>query len=233
MRSARIFASTRSKRVAIATLAVLAAVFLGTVVLFGRYAAWLTDPFALREWIRSYGRFAPLVFVSLQATQVVLAPIPGQVLGLASGFLFGTFWGTVYSLSGATLGTVVALVLARRLGRPYVETVFTAETLAEFDDVTEEDGPLALFLVFLVPGLPDDVICFLAGLTEMDFWTIVAISVVGRAPAYVAVNAAGAGLASNLLLESVTVLLGLVALTGLVYRYRDAVLDRILAAGHR
>jgi uncharacterized membrane protein YdjX (TVP38/TMEM64 family) len=227
MRSAQIFASTRSKRVVLATLAVLAAVFLGSVVLFGRYAALLTDPFALREWIRGYGPFAPLVFITLQAAQVILAPIPGQVLGLASGFLFGAWWGTIYSLIGATLGTVVALVLARRLGRPYVETVFSAETLTEFDAITNDDGPLALFLVFLVPGLPDDVICFLAGLTEIKFWTIVAISVIGRVPAYAVVNATGAGLASNRVQESVTVLLVLLALTGFVALYREALLDRI------
>ena len=233
MRSARIFASTRGKRVVIATLVVLVAVFLGGAVLFGRYASWLTDPFALKAWIRGYGPFAPLMFVALQATQVILAPIPGQVLGLASGFLFGAFWGTVYSLAGATLGTAVAVALARRLGRPYVETVFSAETVAEFDAVTEDDGPLALFLIFLLPGLPDDVICFLAGLTEMKFWTVIAISVVGRAPGYAIVSATGAGLASDRVLESVTVLLGLLALTGLAYLYRQTLLERILAIGHR
>lgn len=167
MRSARLFASARSKRILGATLVVLAVVFLGSAVLFSRYGAWLTDPFALREWIRGYGPFAPLVFVGLQAAQVILAPIPGQVLGLASGFLFGTFWGTVYSLIGATLGTIVA------------------------------------------------------------------ISVVGRIPGYVVVNATGAGLASDLVLESVTVLLVLLALSGLVVRYRDALLERLFATSQR
>jgi uncharacterized membrane protein YdjX (TVP38/TMEM64 family) len=233
MRSARIFASTRSKRLLLATIAVVVVVLLGSALLFGRYAAWLTDPFALREWIRGYGPLAPLVFVGLQATQVILAPIPGQVLGLASGFLFGTFWGTVYSMVGATLGTIVAVALARRLGRRYVETVFSADIIAEFDAITEEDGPLALFLVFLIPGLPDDVICFLAGLTEMKFWTIVAISVVGRIPGYVVVNATGAGLASDRVLESVTVLLMLLALSGLVVHYRDALLNRLFPTGQR
>jgi uncharacterized membrane protein YdjX (TVP38/TMEM64 family) len=233
MRSARLFASARSKRILGASLVVLAAVFLGSAVLFSRYGAWLTDPFALREWIRGYGPFAPLVFVGLQAAQVILAPIPGQVLGLASGFLFGTFWGTVYSLIGATLGTIVAVALARRLGRRYVETIFSAETIVQFDAITEEDGPLALFLAFLLPGLPDDVICFLAGLTEIDYWTIVAISVVGRIPGYVVVNATGAGLASDRVLESVTVLLVLLALSSLVVRYRDALLKRLFPTGQR
>jgi uncharacterized membrane protein YdjX (TVP38/TMEM64 family) len=228
MRSARIFATARSKRVAVATVAALVAVLVASALLLGQYAAWLTDPFAVRQWIRGYGPFAPLVFVALQAAQVIVAPIPGQVLGLTSGFLFGTFWGTVYSLAGATIGTVVATGLARRLGRPYVETVFSAEAIAEFDDFTDDEGPLALFLVFLVPGLPDDVICFLAGLTEMTVTTIVVISVVGRMPAYVVVNAAGAGLASNRTLEAVSLLLALLVVSGLVYCYRERLVERIV-----
>lgn len=231
MRTPRIFASARSRRVALATLAVLIAVFLGSVVLLGRYATWLTDPFALRTWIRGFGPLAPIVFVALQATQVIIAPIPGQVLGLASGFLFGTLWGTVYSLTGATIGTVVAVSLTRRLGRPYVEEAFTDETVAEFDDFTDDDGPLALFLVFLVPGLPDDVICFLAGLTDIGVPTVVAVSLAGRLPGYLVVNAAGSGLASNRVLEAITVLLALVALSGLAYRYRDPLVEQILATG--
>ncbi|MEF8827066.1 MAG: hypothetical protein V5A34_11250 [Halapricum sp.] len=51
---------------------------------------------------------APLAFVLLQAVQVVIAPIPGQVLALASGWLFGLVWGTVYSIIGATLGSYTA-----------------------------------------------------------------------------------------------------------------------------
>ena len=213
MRSASVFASTRSKRVVLATLAALTVVLLGSALLLGRYAAWLTDPFAARELIRGYGPLAPLVFVALQAAQVILAPVPGHVLSLASGFLFGVVWGTVYSLVGATLGTVVVVVLARRLGRPYVERVFTAETVAEFDAFTEDEGPIALLLVFLVPGLPDDVICFLAGLTEMDVPTIAVISLLGRLPGYLLVAAAGAGLASARLLEAGTVIVTLAAIS--------------------
>ncbi|WP_302081461.1 TVP38/TMEM64 family protein [Salinibaculum rarum] len=233
MRSARIFASARSRRVALAALVALLAVFLGSLFVLDQYAAWLTDPFVVRERIRSYGPLAPLAFMALQTAQVILAPIPGQVLGLASGFLFGALWGTVYSIVGATVGTYVAFTLARRLGRPYVEELVTDDALTTFDSFTDNEGPLALFLIFLVPGLPDDVICFLAGLTDMDIPKMVAISVVGRLPGYLAVNAAGAGLASRRTLEAVTLLVALAVLSAVAYRYRERLFESILEFDQR
>ncbi|WP_340098085.1 TVP38/TMEM64 family protein [Salinibaculum salinum] len=233
MHSGRLFASARGRRVALAALVVLVAGFLGTLLLLDQFAAWLTNPFAVRQFIRSYGPVAPLVFIVLQSVQVIVAPIPGQVLGLASGFLFGVLWGTVYSLVGATIGTYIAFTLARRLGRPYVEELLTREALETFDSFTDHEGPVALFLIFLVPGLPDDVICFLAGLTDMDIPKMVAISLVGRLPGYLAVNAAGAGFASQRVLEAMVLLVALAALSAVAYRYRDQLFESILEYGQR
>ncbi|MEF8784793.1 MAG: TVP38/TMEM64 family protein [Haloarculaceae archaeon] len=233
MHSARIFASARSRRVALTALVGLTALLFGSLLLLDQFAAWLTDPFAVRQWVRSYGPLAPLVFIALQSVQVIVAPIPGQVLGLASGFLFGTVWGTVYSLTGVTIGTYVAFALARHLGRPYVEKLVTDKALSTFDSFTDNEGPVALFLIFLVPGLPDDVICFFAGLTDMNIPKMLAISVVGRLPGYLAVNAVGAGFASKSVLEATMLLLALAALSAAAYRYRDQLFEFALEYGQR
>jgi uncharacterized membrane protein YdjX (TVP38/TMEM64 family) len=228
MRTGEVFASARSRRLVYLVVAALLVFVAATSLLVGRYSSLLTDPFALREWIRGYGPLAPVVFVALQAAQVIVAPIPGQVLGLASGFLFGTLWGTVYSLVGATVGSVVVFWLSRRLGRPFVEQALTAETLAKFDRFSTDDGPVALFLVFLVPGLPDDVICFCGGLTGMSIPKMVAISVVGRFPGYLVINATGAGFGSDRVMEAVLLLVALVAISVVGYRYRERLFERIL-----
>lgn len=227
MRTVKILGSGRDKRVALALVVGALAVLVTGAVLVGQFR-WLTDPFTLRETVRGYGPLAPLVFVALQAAQVVVAPIPGQALGLVSGFLFGTVWGTAYSLVGATIGSFVVFTLARRLGRPYVERAVAAETLAEFDRVTDEEGVLTLFLIFLVPGLPDDVVCFLAGLTDISIPKLVAISFVGRIPGYLVVNATGAGLASDRLVEATAALLVLTALSVLAYRHRGWLFERLV-----
>lgn len=156
----RVFADARSRRSALFLLAVGLALLVGMSGVVGRAFPWLNDPVAVRRAVGMFGPLAPAAFLLLQAAQVLVAPIPGHVLAVASGYLFGTGLGTAVSLAGAVLGSYVAFGLSRRYGRPYVERVIDREALEIFDAVSHEHGLLAFFLVFVLPGLPDDVICF-------------------------------------------------------------------------
>ena len=220
----RLFADKRGRRAAIALLVVLAVGFVVLSLLMRRNLDWLSDPVALRTWIRSFGVLAPLAFLGLQAIQVVVAPVPGHVLGFVSGCLFGAYWGTVISVSGAVVGSYVAFALSRRFGRPFVERVIHPEALDQFDRLTHDHGLLALFLVFLVPGLPDDVICFTAGLTDLRIDRMVLVSLVGRIPGFFLLNVAGANVANGNLWVTVVIVSGLAVVTGVVYAYRRQVL---------
>jgi uncharacterized membrane protein YdjX (TVP38/TMEM64 family) len=216
-----IFESRGARRSALLAAVAVAAAFVALVVLVRTYAPFLTGGAAFREFVAGFGVYAPLVFVALQILQVVLAPIPGQVTGFASGYLFGAFWGSVYSLLGIAIGSTLAFWLSRRYGRPFVEGVVDDDALARFDTVAARAGLPGLFVVFLVPGLPDDVVCFVGGLTDIDLHKLVAVAVVGRAPAFVLVNVSGAGFADGNLRVAVLALLVLVASTAWGYLNRD------------
>jgi uncharacterized membrane protein YdjX (TVP38/TMEM64 family) len=222
----KVFASARDRRTVLIVTAAAVIIFMLLAWAVGRIPI-LTDPKALRRWLLGFGVFAPLIFILLQAAQVVVAPIPGQVLGVASGYLFGTLWGTVYSLVGATLGTWIALRLARRFGRPFVERVLAAELIDRFDRIAEERGLLAMFLVFLVPGLPDDVICFVAGVTELRIRNLLVASLIGRLPGYLLANAAGDSLAATRYVEAGVILAVLGIAAGIGYLYRERVLTAL------
>jgi uncharacterized membrane protein YdjX (TVP38/TMEM64 family) len=219
-----VFVSARSRRRALGLLA--GYVLLATFVTFGlpRLFPALADPVAVRTAIRSAGAFAPVVFLVVQALQVLLAPVPGQVLGFVAGYLFGVGWGTVLSVAGATAGGYVAFALARRYGRPVVERFVADEALALFDSFSSSHGDVALFLVFLIPGLPDDAICFLAGVSDVDTRSFLLASVVGRLPGYFLVALAGARLADARPAETTVLLLvlALVSATGYLVRGRVA-----------
>ena len=205
----------------VAGLVVLVAVGLATTVLLPTLAPQVVDSVALRAWVQSFGAWAPAAFVLLAAAQVVLAPVPGHVTAVIGGFLFGVVAGTTYGLLGAALGTYVAMRLARRFGRPFVERVVPTETVAEFDAATREHGLLALFVVFLVPGLPDDAICFLAGVSDVDVRRAVVVSVLGRAPGFLLATVAGAGVATGRYVEVVAALGVLAAASVLAFQYRE------------
>jgi len=217
----RVFTSNKTRRSTVAFLAVLGVLFVVTTLALRAYAPGLSDPVALRSFVHSFGVLAPVAFVLLQAAQVVVAPIPGQLLGFAAGYLFGSLAGTAYSLTGAAIGSFIAFSLSRRYGRPYVESVVYGPTLDLFDDVCRERGLVALFVIFLVPGLPDDVLCLAAGLTDLDIKKMVVVSVVGRLPGYLLVAVAGANLAAGALWQTVAIvaLLGIASVVGWLKRH--------------
>ena len=150
----------------------------------------------IQELVQQAGIFAPLLFVFLQIIQVVIAPIPGQITGLVGGYLFGPL-GIVLSLIGASIGFVIVFLISRRFGRPLIEKIFNQKLIKKFDYITEDSGPLIFFLIFLLPTFPDDLICYLAGLTRIPTRKLTIIAITGRFPSLLALNLVGSGLSRD------------------------------------
>jgi len=144
--------------------------------------AFFGDRGRVQEWIAGFGPWGPLVSIALNVAQVLLAPIPGQLVGLANGYLYGIGAGLLYSMVGLLLGTTLAMGLSRRFGRPLVERLVHPETLARWDQIADRRGPLFFFLLFLFPFVPDDLACFLIGLSSLSIPRMVALAALGRLP---------------------------------------------------
>jgi uncharacterized membrane protein YdjX (TVP38/TMEM64 family) len=136
----------------------------------------------LNDFIVSFGFYAPLVFISMQILQIVVAPIPGELTGFIGRYLFGIGPGLVYSTIGLTLGSLFAFLLSRRLGMPFVCRFVGQETMRKFNHLMERQGAFFSFIFFLIPGLPKDYFCYLLGLSPMHIFTFLLISTLGRFP---------------------------------------------------
>lgn len=217
-----LFASPAARRSAILRLVGLLGGFV--LVCWALLAVFpeLTDPQYLRGEIASLGPLAPLAFVALQTVQVVVAPIPGQVLAGVAGVLFGTILGTAYSLLGVTIGSAIAFGLARAFGRPYVESVFRSEVVATWHSFMCRTGAVGLFVLFLVPMFPDDLLCFVAGVSAIRFRTFLVLVLVGRTPSFLLVAYAGTNVANGTyqMAALVLVVLGTVSLLAAYRRER-------------
>jgi uncharacterized membrane protein YdjX (TVP38/TMEM64 family) len=144
--------------------------------------ALLGDRERLQAWVGRLGPWGPLATIGLNIAQVLLAPIPGQFVGVMNGYLYGIAAGTLYSMIGLVIGTGTAMVLGRRFGRPLVERLVDPAQLTRWDEITAHQGPWFFFLVFLFPFLPDDLTSFLIGLSPLSIPRMLILTTLGRLP---------------------------------------------------
>ncbi|ERH06711.1 MAG: hypothetical protein J07HN4v3_02334 [Halonotius sp. J07HN4] len=221
----KLFASRADRWRTLLLVGIVVAAFVGLYLGVRRYAPFVFNAQALRTWIAGFGVFAPLVFIILQATQVVVAPIPGQVVALVAGYLFGPVYGTIYSLTGVLIGSAVAFTLAKRYGRSFVERVIADSVIDRFDAFVERVGAPGLFAFVIIPGLPDDAICFLSGLTTWRLRTFLLIIAVGRLPAYVITVYAGGQFAGGRFRTGVALVAFVIIVSAVGYYKQEAVRD--------
>ena len=221
----KLFASRADRWRTLLLVGTVVAAFVGLYFGVRRYAPFVFNAQALRTWIAGFGVFAPLVFIILQATQVVVAPIPGQVVALVAGYLFGPVYGTIYSLTGVLIGSAVAFTLAKRYGRSFVERVIADSVIDRFDAFVERVGAPGLFAFVIIPGLPDDAICFLSGLTTWRLRAFLLIIAVGRLPAYVITVYAGGQFAGGRFRTGLALVAFVILVSAVGYYKQEAVRD--------
>jgi uncharacterized membrane protein YdjX (TVP38/TMEM64 family) len=219
----KLFSSAEARRRSVVVSIVAAAALVGLYAAARRYVPFVFHPEELRAWLEGFGVLAPVVFTLLQAAQVVVAPIPGQVVALAAGYLFGPLAGTVYSLVGVLVGSAIAFTLADRYGRGFVEETLDDAVLDRFDGFVDRVGVPGLIAFVAVPGLPDDAICFLAGLTNWRLRTFMFAITVGRLPAYVLTVYAGGKLASGRFVGAMALIAVVIALSAVGYYKQESV----------
>ena len=124
---------------------------------------------SLRQFIQKSGIWTPLFYITFQFLQVIVLPVPGIVSTLAGIALFGAFKTAVYSFIGIWLGSVLAFYVGRKLGKKAVVWLIGDETLKKWQDKLKGKDNFVLTIMFLLPLFPDDILCFIAGLSKMSW----------------------------------------------------------------
>ena len=140
------------------------------------------DKYFLRDTVAAWGWAAPLVFIAIQALQVIISPIPGEITGPVGGALFGTLWGVIYSTIGLTVGTLFCFWVGRKWGEPLIRPWLSEHHWEKMNFILEAEGAIICFILYLIPGFPKDIISYLFGISPMSFWLFAVVSTVGRIP---------------------------------------------------
>lgn len=134
----------------------------------------------LQAYIERWAPYSHLVFFAVQFASVVLAPIPSNITAAAGAVLFGMLPAFVLTAGAVLCGSVVVFLLARVLGGSIVDRVVSRRLSQRYLDVIHNKRDSFLVLAFLFPFFPDDLICILAGLTDISLARFTAIAVLTR-----------------------------------------------------
>lgn len=121
----------------------------------------------LRDYIKQFGTTAALIFVLFQFLQVVILPVPGSVSVAAGVALFGALRCSFFSLIGILSGSFAAFFIGRLIGYRAVCWIVGKEELDKWLKKIKGKDYLILSIMFLLPMFPDDMLCFVAGLSSM------------------------------------------------------------------
>lgn len=134
----------------------------------------------LRAMIGRYGVLGGAVFFAAQMLTVIFAPIPSNVTMLAGAAALGFFEAMVLGVAAVIAGSMLMFLAARKLGRKAVRRFLERGVMEKYLPLIEEKQETFLFLAMLFPFFPDDVLCILAGLTDMPFARFAAIIALAR-----------------------------------------------------
>lgn len=175
---------------------------------------------SLQQWVQQAGIWGVGLLLGIQMLQILVAFIPGEPVEVVAGAMYGTLGGLTICLVGILLASAGIFVTVRRLGRERLSHTKLYPKLMEYQFLKNEDKLSAMvFLLYLIPGTPKDILVYVCALTKLPLRRFLVISTLARIPSVVTSTMAGASFASGnhlvtLLIFAVT---GLAGLLGIVY----------------
>ncbi|MFR0541502.1 TVP38/TMEM64 family protein [Lactobacillus delbrueckii] len=151
---------------------------ISTIVIIGLCIYWyqlgiFTSQAKMSAYLADKKILGPFIFVLIQIIQVVIPIIPGGVSLLAGVVFFGAVPGFIYNYIGIVIGSLINFFLARYYGKSFILHIVSEESLEKYTKWTKNQKKFNCFfaICILAPVAPDDLLCLLAGLTEMKPWT--------------------------------------------------------------
>lgn len=178
--------------------------------------AWFSNLDAVTTSMKHAGSWGPVTLFILFILQVFLAFIPGQALMVACGYLYGFWGGFLLSWLSLVLGGEAAYVLARKLGRPFAERWISPDVLSRWDKAAAGQGVLFFAVMLVMPLVPNDAMCYVAGLGTISHRRFAVANLLGRGLACAITSAAGV-LGGHLSWQGWAVVIAVFVLVGLVW----------------
>lgn len=164
----------------------------------------------LIDRVRNAGWGGIVILEAVQFLQVVVAFVPGEVVQIAAGMLYGPWLGAAIILVGCVVSSAFIFLLVHKLGAPFVHDMVPKKYMDKFRRF-EQSGKfeMVVFVLFLIPGLPKDVFTYITPLSDMKLASFLVITNVARIPGIVISTYAADGLLEGRVFESVVMFVAL------------------------
>lgn len=194
-----------------------------TIIIGGYIIDFSSNEGSFKSLISNIGIFGYIFFVFLTVLQVVFALIPSEALELAAGFTFGPFLGAILSIIGLCIGSSIVIVLTKKYGRRFVNLFYTNDKINEIKLFKNERKLIPLiFIMYLIPGTPKDIIIYVVGFTKLKVSTYLLVTTFARTPSVLISTIAGGAVRENnielaIIFFSISVITGIVGF--LIYKF--------------
>lgn len=179
---------------------------------------------AVQDYINKFGNMGALIFVGFQIFQVVVSVVPGEIFQVAAGFLFGHFKGFLLAMLGCLIGEVICFWVSRFLGKDFIRMFVGEEKLRIYRDrLNSKRAYTICFLLYLMPGIPKDLICYIAGISEIDFARFIIITMAARIPGILGSIMMGSLIQNDQYYIALAIFAAACAIAVLGYIFRDKI----------
>ena len=145
---------------------------------------YFENPQMFRDFVEEHYVCGVLIMFFMFVIQVILALIPGGLLEVACGYAFGTVAGGIIAVTGIMTGSALTILLVRKLGKKFAQLFYPKEKLESISFLkNKKKRNILVFLVFLIPGTPKDLLTYVVGLTDMSVITYLILTGIARTPA--------------------------------------------------
>ena len=134
-------------------------------------------------FLEHYETESIIVYIVLQIIQVIISVLPGQIFQMAAGYLYGFWAALLFAMTGAIIGTAISFMIAKVLGRDFLHILFGEERISYYVERLNSKRMYTLvFLIYLIPGIPKDMVSYASGISEIRFKPFIILSSIGRIP---------------------------------------------------
>ena len=178
--------------------------------------SFVSDAESFKAWLDSYGNLSKIIFVGIRTLQTVVKIVPAEPLEIGSGYAFGAWGGMFYCMLGTEIGSFIIVAITKLFGMKAVNLFISEEKINSLKFLqNKEKLTVSLFLIYLIPGTPKDVITYLVGVTDYNIWKFLLLTGIARIPSIITSTLCGAALGEKNYLLSVVVFI-CTAIFGLV-----------------